>query len=390
MDGNFLSSNGLGYGPANMIWRLLHPYPGIPDWFNFTNCRSILTYQGRYAIGLMCKLFQIGPKDEVLIPAYNCGAEIEPFLWIGAKVILYKVDRRTKIDEEDILRRITPKTKIVYITHFFGWPQAIDDISKYCKDNGVYLVEDCALSLFNSGLASRIGGIGDAAIYSFVKFLPAADGGAVVIRKNITSANKELSPPDFRSVFLSCLPLAKKWFMHEFSFWQHFEITRKMLVKSWLKKPAEETDEIRPAMLASNRFQQKRSEWSMSKLSMSILSITNPGEIVRRRRRNYLYLHESLSDARKFQPLFESLPDGVCPQSFPAYVSDRQRWCEHLETKGILVGGWPGYHPGFNWDEYPEAIDLKSNLLTLPVHQNLEERHLEHIVRCVRDYKGRI
>jgi dTDP-4-amino-4,6-dideoxygalactose transaminase len=391
MSADFLSCNGLGYSPARMVWRLLpRPYPGEPDWFKFPGCESILTYQGRYAIGLLCRLLNIVPGDEVLVPSYNCGAEIEPFLWTGAQVILYRVDRRTYIDIEDLYRRITPKTKIIYITHFFGWPQPIKELSEYCKAKEIHLVEDCALSLFSSGPASRIGRMGDAAIYSFVKFLPVADGGALVLAKSTLGGNRELRPPDFRSAVRPCLPLVKKWFMHEYAFWQRFEVTRNMLVKSWLNNPADERDQTRPAMLASNHFQQERSDWSISKLSLSVLNTTDPSEIFRKRRRNYEYLHESLSAVRSFQPLFDSLPDGVCPQSFPAYVGDRRRWSGYLEASGILVGGWPGYHPGFDWDQYPEAIDLKSNLLTLPVHQNLEERHLEHIARCVRDYAERI
>jgi dTDP-4-amino-4,6-dideoxygalactose transaminase len=295
------------------------------------------------------------------------------------------VDKRTNIDLEDLFRRITPATRVVYVTHFFGWPQQINELGKWCKDKGIYLVEDCALSLFSSEVKNGIGRIGDAAIYSFVKFLPVTDGGALVIGKNLLSYNRRFRPPDFRSVFLTCLPLVKKWFMHEFEFWQHFEFTRNMLVKSWLRKPSGESGEIRPVMIKSNNFDEERADWSMSRLARSSLHVIDLIGIVETRRRNFKYLQEALFNIPSFQPLFDDLPDGVCPQSFPAFVKDRERWCGYLEASGILVGGWPGYHPGFDWDQFPEALELKSNLVTLPVHQNLEVRHLEHIVRCVRD-----
>ena len=385
MSGEFLSCGGMGYSPVQMIWRLSDSGPEFPDWFQFAGREIALTYQGRYAIGLMCELLHIGSGDEILVPAYNCGAEIQPFLWAGAKVVLYRVDRKANADLENIFRRVTPATRVVYITHFFGWPQQIREISEWCKGRGIYLVEDCALSLFSAGLNNGMGKTGDAAIYSFAKSLPVPDGGALVLAKDAWKENRKLRSPGLRSVFLSTLPLAKKWFMHENKFWQHSDLMRRLLSKSYMKKPRGEGGEARPAMLKSNNFDEQKADWSTSRLATSILKATDPRDVVKKRRHNYQYLHESLAEVSSFQLLFENLPGDVCPQSFPAYVKDRDRWCGFLEASGILVGGWPGYHPGFKWEEYPEACDLKSNLITLPVHQNLEIHHLEHIVRCVKE-----
>lgn len=83
----------------------------------------MFTYQARFAISLICQLFHIGSGDEILVPAYNCGAEVDPFVWAGAKVVFYRVDNRAAIDVKDIIRRVTPSTRIFYVTHFFGsWP----------------------------------------------------------------------------------------------------------------------------------------------------------------------------------------------------------------------------------------------------------------------------
>ena len=71
--------------------------------------------------------------------------------------------------------------------------------------------------------------------------------------------------------------------------------------------------------------------------------------------------------------------------AFPFVVEDRSYWYSQLETRGILVQGWPGYYPGFDWDAYPEACYLKDTLLTLPVHQDLTLAHMEYIAGCVRE-----
>jgi dTDP-4-amino-4,6-dideoxygalactose transaminase len=375
----------MGYSPARMIWRLLDSGPDLPEWFQFADRYAALTYQGRYAIGLMCQLLNIGAGDEILVPAYNCGAEIQPFLWSGAKVALYRIDKGANADLEDVFRRVTPATRVVYVTHFFGWPQEISELSRWRTGRGIYLVEDCALSLFSSGLNNRMGQIGDAAIYSFVKSLPVPDGGALVLSKDAWKEKNGFRAPGLRNVFRSSLPLAKKWFMHEAEFWQRSDLGRRLLGKNYFRAPRGEGGETRLAMLKSNNFDEEKANWSISRLARSILNATDPIEVVEKRRGNYQFLHESLAEVSSFQPLFENLPVDVCPQSFPAYVKDRNRWCGFLEASGIFVGGWPGYHPGFDWDEYPEACALKSNLITLPVHQNLEDRHLEHMVKCVKN-----
>ena len=172
--------------------------------------------------------------------------------------------------------------------------------------------------------------------------------------------------------------------MQKNKFWQRYEFTRKLLTKSWLNNPKGQSRELRHEMLKSNYLDEQKIDWSMSRLSKGVLSTTNPFEVVEKRRRNYQYLHNALCNIPTFSPLFDGLPDDVCPLSFPAFVKDRNRWYKALSDKGILVLGWPGYYPGFDWDEFPEACKLKDNLLTLPVHQDLDVHHMEYIAECVK------
>ena len=384
MNAKFLSCNGLGYSPVRMISGLLNSYSKSPDWLHFADRDVVFTYQGRYAIGLICQLLNIGSGDEVILPAYNCGAEVDPFVCAGAKVVFYRINEKTLIDTEDIFRRVTPATRVIYVTHFFGWPQEITDIAKLCKKKGIFLVEDCAQSLFSKGPDNTIGQIGDAAIYSFVKSLPLPDGGALVLKKNICKESRKFRQLRPRNTFRNSLPLLKKWFMQKTKYWQRYEFTRKLLTKSWLKKTNDQRSELRPEMLKSNNFDEQKIDWSMSRISKGILNTSNPNKIIEKRRSNYKYLHNALFNIPSFSPLFDVFPDNVCPLSFPFLVKDRHRWYNKLSDKGILVLGWPGYYPGFDWDEFPEACKLKDNLLTLPVHQNLDISHMEYIAECVK------
>ena len=385
MTARFLSCNGLGLSPAQIISGLLCTSSALPEGFGFSDAEVVLTYQGRYAVNLICQLLNIGSGDEVLVPAYNCGAEVDPFVWTGAKVIFYRIDNKARIDTHDIISRLTPSTKIIYVSHFFGWPQDIDDLARWCKEKGLFLVEDCALCLFSRGPHDTIGRIGDAAIYSFVKSLPMPDGG-VLILKNKTVL-KEMIPfrqPHFRNIFLNSLPLLKKWFMNNNRFWQRYEITRQLLTKSWLKGPVNHDIEVEREMPKSNYFDEQKIGWAISRLSKGIIYGATPHKIVEMRRRNYRHLQKELCDLPSIQILFDYLPDNVCPLSFPFFVDDRTFWSNALENRGILFGGWPSYHRGFDWKDFPEARHLKNDLLTLPVHQDLDLLHMDYIAQCVK------
>lgn len=385
MSTTFLSCNGHGTSPLHLLVANLVPYFRPLHWGESCDREVIYTFQARNAIALLCKALQIGPKDEVLVPAYNCGAEIDPYFKAGANAILYGIDEKLRVDIDDIIRKIRPATRIIHVTHFFGWPQDITSLAKLCKEKKIFLIEDCAQALFSNGPDNSIGKTGDAAVYSFVKSLPSPDGGALVVNSGILREPSVLREPPLKYTLRSCMPLLKKWFMNSNSVWQKYELTRNFFIKSWKKNPEKKGTEPRPTMLKSNYLLPKNIDLSISRISRGVVASTDVAATIEKRRRNFSYLQKELFKISGIFPVFDSLPDGVCPMSFPFMVKNRKQWTDSLDNKGILVQGWPGYYPGFNWDEFPVACSLKDNLLTLPVHQYLDSRHNEYIVACVKE-----
>jgi dTDP-4-amino-4,6-dideoxygalactose transaminase len=104
-------------------------------------------------------------------------------------------------------------------------------------------------------------------------------------------------------------------------------------------------------------------------------------ETVCRRRRNYLRLAGALGGIRGVELLYPQLPEGVCPVSLPLLVSSRNACVEALQAKGIAaLPWWAGFHRDrIDWSQFPEACWLKHNLLTLPVHQELDDRHSDYL-----------
>lgn len=129
---------------------------------NVLNCfidrPAYLYVNARAAIRSACDVLRIGGGDEVLVSAYNCGSEVDPVLASGADVSMYRVDHNCAVDLASIEGRISPRTKAVYVTHYFGFPQrAIVDLKSLCERKGLYLIEDCALSLLGTLDDVRLG-----------------------------------------------------------------------------------------------------------------------------------------------------------------------------------------------------------------------------------------
>ncbi|MFC2027684.1 DegT/DnrJ/EryC1/StrS family aminotransferase [Chloroflexota bacterium] len=385
--------------PPDIRWRAcFHESAGIWDlllgrvsngnftaWPQFENRDVIPSYQGSTAIFHMCEHFGLGDSAEVLIPAYNCGSEIDPFIYRGVQSTPYRVGLDTRIDFDDIQRKVTRKTKAIYVTHYFGWPQEMEPLLEFCKQNNILLLEDCALSLFSKYKNRPLGTIGDASIFSIRKYFPIPDGGALLINSSDKKTYIDLDPPpanvtrkDIRPLIMRSLShTIAQMGLHGYKQWLKFRIRKPLIL------PAEEQEF--PAMLQSKYYDPRKTYWSISRLSLSMLRRVDPVSVVQTRRANYKRLEENLADIQNVTPLYKDLPRDVCPLFFPVIVENRRKWVTALSMYGVGVYPfWMTYHPGVRWEEYPEARYLKDNVLTLPVHQQLTESHMDTIAEILR------
>ncbi len=164
----------------------------------FPFCADNKTYffSGRNALWHAMKILGLSPDSEVLIPSYNCGAEIDPVVQWGAKVRLYRVGPELRIDLDDLRGKVDKNTKVLLVTHYFGFPQEIGVIRKMCDENHLYLIEDCAHALLSTYKSRPLGSFGDISVFSLKKFLPVPDGGMMVINNgNLKQPEGLVCPP---------------------------------------------------------------------------------------------------------------------------------------------------------------------------------------------------
>lgn len=134
---------------------------------------------------------------DVIVPANICYAAIYPIIASGNHVIFSDVDRFSGNLSLTLLRKYkSDKTRAVIVPHMYGNSVAdLDKIKKWCCDNDVILIEDCASSL--GGYYENYGDLGcsgDYVIYSFghSKIVDIGKGGLLSSDRDLKKAAEEL------------------------------------------------------------------------------------------------------------------------------------------------------------------------------------------------------
>jgi dTDP-4-amino-4,6-dideoxygalactose transaminase len=142
---------------------------------------SLATTSCTTGLHLILAAAGIGAGDEVIVPAFTWVSTANVVLYCGATPVFVDVSPITNnINTEDLLKRITPKTKAVIAVHLFGLCADIPDIRAVLPP-GVLLVEDCACAAGASLNGIPAGGLGDAGAFSFHprKSITTGEGGMV-------------------------------------------------------------------------------------------------------------------------------------------------------------------------------------------------------------------
>ncbi len=138
---------------------------------------------GMDALELLLRAYDIGPGDEVIIPANTYIATSLVVNLVGATPVLVEPDETTyNIDPAKIEKAITKKTKVIIAVHLYGQCANIKEIKPLCKKYHLKLIEDAAQAQGALHYGKKAGSLGDSAGFSFYpgKNLGAyGDAGAV-------------------------------------------------------------------------------------------------------------------------------------------------------------------------------------------------------------------
>ncbi|MBP1933329.1 DegT/DnrJ/EryC1/StrS family aminotransferase [Ammoniphilus resinae] len=129
----------------------------------------------------------IGPGDEVLVPAITDMGTIIAVLSENATPVFVDVDLHTQnMDPKDIEHRITERTKAIIPVHLYGFPCDMDPIMDIARKHKLFVVEDCCQAHLTEYKGRLVGTIGDVGCFSFQqsKHMTTGDGGMVITNRD--------------------------------------------------------------------------------------------------------------------------------------------------------------------------------------------------------------
>jgi CDP-6-deoxy-D-xylo-4-hexulose-3-dehydrase len=125
---------------------------------------------------------KISRGDEVITVAAGFPTTIAPIVQYGAVPVFVDVNPRTmNIDVEQLELARGPKTKALMLAHTLGNPFDVDAVKKFCRQHGLWLIEDNCDALGSQYRGRYTGTFGDIATSSFYPphHITMGEGGAV-------------------------------------------------------------------------------------------------------------------------------------------------------------------------------------------------------------------
>jgi perosamine synthetase len=147
--------------------------------FAVTNCTT--------AMHVATQVFGIKPGDEVIVTPNTFIATSLVILKEGGIPVYADIDPRTyNIDPKEIEKKITNKTKAIYVVHYGGLMCDMDPIMAIARKHNLYVLEDCAHTPGAAYKGRKAGSIGDIGCFSFhsLKNMTTCGEGGMITTNN--------------------------------------------------------------------------------------------------------------------------------------------------------------------------------------------------------------
>jgi dTDP-4-amino-4,6-dideoxygalactose transaminase len=146
--------------------------------------KVLLTTSCTHALEMSAILLDLHPGDEVIFPSFTFVSTINAFVLRGVKPVFADIRPDTlNLDETQLPRLITGKTKAIVPVHYAGVSCEMDAIQSIASEHNLRIVEDNAHGLFGRYKGKYLGTFGSMATQSFheTKNYTSGEGGALII-----------------------------------------------------------------------------------------------------------------------------------------------------------------------------------------------------------------
>ncbi len=178
---------------------------------------AVALANGTLALDAALKALSIGPGDEVVVTPRTFIASVSCVVNAGAVPVFADIEADSgNISAHTIAAVLTPRTKAVICVHLGGWPCDMDPIMDLAKQQGLFVIEDCAQAHGARYKGRSVGSIGHVGAWSFCQdkiITTGGEGGMVTCNdealwhaiwsykdhgKSYTAVYEREHPPGFR------------------------------------------------------------------------------------------------------------------------------------------------------------------------------------------------
>jgi dTDP-4-amino-4,6-dideoxygalactose transaminase len=319
------------------------------------------------ALHLVLAAMDIGPGDEIIVPAFTWIATANVVLYCGATPVFADVDPVTyNIDPADVARKLTPRTRAVMPVHLFGLCADMESLRTVVPSH-VNIIEDAACAAGASYGGVPAGGLGDAAAFSFHprKSITTGEGGMATTRDANLAARMNMLRNHGASV-----------------------------------SEEQRHSGPRPYLLADFNLLGFNYRMTDLQAAVGVTQLAKLDRFVAERQRWAEYYRESLADIAWLRmPVFPA-GGGHAWQAFVTYVDparaplSRNDIMEQLQARGVATR--PGTHAvhmlayyrdrfGFKADDFPRARDCNDNTMAIPLHNRMTQEDYAYVVRSLHE-----
>lgn len=143
---------------------------------------SLLTNSGTTALLSMFVGADLKEGDEIICPAYTFYATISPIFFTGAVPVLAECGKDGNIDPVSVEEKITDKTKAIIVTHMWGMPCKMQELTEIAEKYGLLLFEDVSHAHGATYNGRKVGSFGHASAFSLQgqKTVTGGEGGILL------------------------------------------------------------------------------------------------------------------------------------------------------------------------------------------------------------------
>ena len=144
---------------------------------------AVAVSSGTTALHAACAVAGISKGDEAITTPITFAATANAVVYCGSKPVFADIREDTlNIDPEEVLKKLSPKTKAVLPVDFAGHPADLGKIKAIAEERGLVVIEDACHALGAEYKGKKIGSLADMTVFSFhpVKHITTGEGGMVL------------------------------------------------------------------------------------------------------------------------------------------------------------------------------------------------------------------